>query len=114
MLCFMGNCVVTKKRIKLFFASTIFLLVSSVAFSQKTVSGKVTDQDSKPLANATVTVKGTNVSTTTNAEGQYSITLPANATTLVFSYVGYQVSEVNTQGNNTASITMQPQSNSMN
>jgi len=104
-----------KKRIRYFFVSSIFLLFFSVAFSQqKTVTGRVTDQDSKPLFNATVTVKGTNISTTTNADGQYSITLPSNANTLIFSYVGYQVNEMSIQGNTTVSVTMQPQSNSMN
>ena len=104
-----------KKKIRYFFASTIFLFFFSAAFSQqKTVTGRVTDQDSKPLFSATVTVKGTNISTTTNADGQYSITMPANANTLVFSYIGYQVNETNIQGNNSVSITMQPQSNSMN
>ena len=90
-----------KKKIRYFFVSSIFLLFFSFAFSQqKTVTGRVTDQESKPLFNATVTVKGTNISTTTNADGQYSITLPANANTLIFSYVGYQVNETNVQGNN--------------
>ena len=104
-----------KKRIRYFFVSSIFLLFFSVAFSQqKTVTGRVTDQDSKPLFNATVTAKGTNISTTTNADGQYSITLPSNANTLIFSYVGYQVNETNIQGNTIVSVTMQPQSNSMN
>src|SRR4029079_7251980 len=104
-----------KKRIWYFFVSSIFLLFFSFAFSQqKTVTGRVTDQDSKPLFNATVTAKGTNISTTTNADGQYSITLPSNANTLIFSYVGYQVNEMSIQGNTTVSVTMQPQSNSMN
>jgi TonB-linked SusC/RagA family outer membrane protein len=104
------------KTIKRLFASTVFLFFfSATAFSQqKTVTGRVTDQDSKPLYNATVTVKGTNISTTTNTDGQYSITLPVHANTLVFSYVGYQVNEANIQGNNSLSVTMQPQSNSMN
>ena len=77
-----------KKRTRYLFTSTAFLFFFSVAFSQRTVTGRVTDQDSKPLPTATVTVKGTNVSTATNADGQYSIVLPANSNTLVFSYVG--------------------------
>src|SRR5690242_3488739 len=96
-----------KKRIRQLFASTAFLFFFSVAFSQqRTVTGRVTDQDSKPLSNATVSVKGTNVSALTNTDGQYSISMPANATTLVFTYVGYQVSEVNVQGTS-ANVTMQ-------
>src|SRR6185369_15469084 len=102
-----------KKRTRYLVTSTAFLFFFSVAFSQRTVTGRVTDQDSKPLPTATGTVKGTNVSTTTNGDGQYSIVLPANSNTLVFSYVGYQVSEVNVQGN-AANVTMQILSNSMN
>ncbi len=105
-----------KKKMRYFLAFTVFLFFfSAAAFSQqKTVTGRVTDQESRPLFNATVTVKGTNISTTTNADGQYSITLPVHANTLVFSYVGYQVNEATIQGNNSLSVTMQPQSNSMN
>src|SRR5512138_617780 len=102
----MRNSACYKKWIRYFLASISFLFFFSVAFSQqRTVTGRVTDQDSKPLSNATVTAKGTNVSTTTNADGQYSISLPANANTLVFSYVGYQLIEVGVQGT-TANATM--------
>src|SRR5678815_4342471 len=116
MLCFMrSSSAACKKKVRYFFASTVFLFFFSAAFcQQKTVTGRVTDQDAKPLSNATVTVKGTNISTLTNADGQYSITLPANANTLVFSYVGYQINEANIEGNNSVSVIMQPQANSMN
>src|SRR4030095_3720960 len=103
-----------KKRTRYLFAFTAFLFFFSVAFSQqRTVTGRVTDQDAKPLANATVSIKGTTVSALTNADGQYSITLPANSNTLLFTYVGYQLSEVVVQGT-TANATMQVLSNSMN
>jgi TonB-linked SusC/RagA family outer membrane protein len=95
--------------------SLAFILFSStVAFSQRTVTGKVTDPDSKPLPNATVSVKGAKVSVVTNAEGQYSVSMPANTTTLVFTYVGYQVNEVDSRGNNVLNVTMQLLPNSMN
>ncbi|HEV8505737.1 MAG TPA: SusC/RagA family TonB-linked outer membrane protein, partial [Chitinophagaceae bacterium] len=109
----MRNSAGYKKRIRYLFASMAFLFLSSVAFCQRTVTGRVTDQDAKPLANATVSVKGTTVSTLTNADGQYSITLPANSNTLLFTYVGYQLSEVIVQGT-MANATMQVVSNSMN
>ena len=110
----MGNSSAGEQRsIKYFFVTSIFILFFSFAFSQRTVTGRVTDPDSKPLGNATVSVKGANISALTNADGQYSIMLPANANTLVFTYVGYQVSEVTVQGN-AANVTMQVLSNSMN
>jgi TonB-linked SusC/RagA family outer membrane protein len=58
------------------------------AQARKTITGTVTNEKSEPVANASVTVKGTSTGTTTNASGRYSLSVPDNAT-LVFSYVGY-------------------------
>ena len=93
-----------------------FLLLSSLtAFAQqRTITGKVTDADSKPLPNATVSVKGQNISASTNAEGMYSINVPANSNTLVFTYVGYQQSEENIGASNVMDVVLQLASTSMN
>lgn len=71
------------------------MLCALYSFSQsKTVTGTVTDsRDGQPLAGVTVTVKGTSNSTTSQPDGSFSISAPANATTLVFSSVGYQALE---------------------
>ena len=61
---------------------------------QKTISGKVTDENGESVAGANVTVKGTTVGALTNAEGRYTMTVPDNATTLVISFVGYLTQEV--------------------
>ncbi len=96
------------KDMKCLFSFTFFLALSLLTFSQqKTVTGKVLDPDFKPLPNATVSVKGTTLSARTNETGMYSITLPENATTLVFTYVGYQVSEVSIPTDNVVNVTMQ-------
>src|SRR6266566_4747085 len=50
------------------------VLVAAPAFAQqKTVTGKVTSEQGTPLPDVTVVVKGTNVRTSTNSEGNYSI-----------------------------------------
>ena len=61
---------------------------------QKTVSGKVTDENGGSIAGANVTVKGTTVGVMTDADGKYRLTVPENATTLVISFVGYLAQEV--------------------
>ncbi len=78
------------------FASLAALLLSSLAvFAQTTVTGKVTDLNSKiPLSGASVVVKGTNIGTTTGLDGSFSITVPAKSKVLVVSYLGYSVQEV--------------------
>ncbi|HEY1872305.1 MAG TPA: TonB-dependent receptor, partial [Chitinophagaceae bacterium] len=102
------------REIRHLFSLTFFLVISVFAFSQRAITGKVIDQDSKPLSNATVSVKGTTTSVRTKTDGSYSITIPANSTTLIFSFVGYQVNEVNVQVNNVVNVTMQLLNNSMN
>ncbi len=59
-----------------------------------TITGKVTDSEGKPLPSATVMIKGTFKGITTNADGEYSITVPDSKTILVFSYVGFAKQEV--------------------
>ena len=58
------------------------------------VSGRVTNQNGQPLSYATVTVKGTKTGTTTDANGNFSITIPYSASTIVFSAVGLQTREL--------------------
>lgn len=79
---------------KLLVSLTAFLFCIGQLLAQKVISGKVTDDKGNPVPNASVTVKGTTVGTTTNAEGNYSLTVPANATTLVFTSIGMGETEL--------------------
>jgi hypothetical protein len=79
---------------KLLLSLTAFLFCIGQLLAQKVISGKVTDDKGNPVPNASVTVKGSPVGTTTNSEGNYSLTVPADATTLIFSSIGLTESEV--------------------
>jgi len=70
----------------------------------KKLTGKVTDQAGAPLPGVTVIVKGTTVGITTDAEGKYLLTLPAEAKTVIFSFIGMQSQEVNIQGKSTVNV----------
>jgi TonB-dependent starch-binding outer membrane protein SusC len=60
-----------------------------------TVSGVVTDAETgKEISGVNVLLKGTNIGTSTNNKGEYSITAPNDAGTLTFSHIGYQSIEV--------------------
>ncbi len=61
----------------------------SALHAQIKVSGVVQDAKQVPLVGVTVTVKGTNTSTATDANGLYSITVPGQRSILVFSNVGF-------------------------
>ncbi|WP_082892902.1 MULTISPECIES: TonB-dependent receptor [Emticicia] len=70
------------------------VMLTSVTFAQKTVSGKVTDQnDGSPMPGVSVSVKGTSTGTQTDASGSYQVAVPANAT-LVFSFIGKATQEI--------------------
>lgn len=71
------------------------------AQAQKNITGKVADsKDSLPLERVSVVIRGTNQGTTTDANGNFSISVP-DKSVLVFSLVGYTSKEV-TVGNLTS------------
>ncbi|MGX5817765.1 SusC/RagA family TonB-linked outer membrane protein [Chitinophaga lutea] len=80
--------------------AAVLLLTASLAYSQsRTVKGKVTDaKDQAALPGVTVRVVGTTTGTQTGTDGAYSIQLPAGATKLEFSYIGYETFVAPIQG----------------
>jgi TonB-linked SusC/RagA family outer membrane protein len=93
----------------LLFLIACFILISTSVYSQQqlNISGTVKDQGGQPLPGVSVVVKGTTVGTVTNADGQFSLTLPPNAETLVFSFVGMKAQEVPVDNRTTFSIIME-------
>ena len=61
---------------------------------QKTVQGTVTDETEAPLPGVTVVVKGTNQGTITDADGNYTLEVPADAEVLSFSFIGMAPREI--------------------
>lgn len=55
---------------------------------KSTVTGKVTDEFGNPILGVTIVVKGTHIGVITNPDGNYSIDVPVDATSLLFSFVG--------------------------
>lgn len=73
-----------------------FLLFTAFAYAQKTIRGKVTDAaNGSGIPGVSVMVKGTTgAGASTLSDGTYTISLPTNATVLVFSYLGFTTKEV--------------------
>ncbi|MDR2147406.1 MAG: carboxypeptidase-like regulatory domain-containing protein, partial [Tannerella sp.] len=61
--------------------------------SNRTVSGIITDNLGEPLPAVSITIKGTNISVTSDYDGKYSINVPENAI-LEFNYIGYEKQEI--------------------
>ena len=85
--------------------AAICLLIINVAFAQNiTIKGKVIDGgDKTTLPGVTILIKGTQNGTQTDANGNYSISAPANGT-LVFTYVGYTTQEIAISNKTTINI----------
>jgi TonB-linked SusC/RagA family outer membrane protein len=61
----------------------------------KRLTGKLTDRETgEPLIGATVQVKGTTIGTVTNVMGEWALSAPDEANTLVVSYIGFESAEI--------------------
>ena len=73
-----------------------------------TITGTVTGaEDGSELPGVNVLVKGTSIGTITDVEGNYRLSAPDDATTLVFSFVGYLAKEVPINGQTTIDVTLE-------
>lgn len=87
---------------------SLFTFLSLTVFAQnKTVKGTVLDANGAGVAGASVTVKGSNQGTNTDASGEFTLNVPASARTLVISYVGYSNQEV-TIGSEPVNVVLTP------
>jgi TonB-linked SusC/RagA family outer membrane protein len=91
----------------------LFLIFCGFSFSamaqQKIVTGTVTGtEDGQPVIGCTVQVKGTTLGNATDVNGKYTLAVPQNATTLVFSYIGLKTQEVEIGTRSVVDVSMEP------
>lgn len=93
---------------------TAFLLLfafafSSFGFSQRTITGTVTDFDTgEPLIGASIRILGTSSGTITDFDGNFELSLPAGSNSLEFSYTGYSSETVEAGTNNVINVALKP------
>lgn len=85
------------------------IAAAAITSQEIKVSGKVTAEGGEPLTGVSVAVKGSRTGTTTDVNGNYSISVPDDAV-LVFSSVGYETLEVAVAGKTNISVTLQQSS----
>jgi TonB-linked SusC/RagA family outer membrane protein len=84
-----------------------FAFVSMTAYSQTQVKGLVTDaKTSEPLPGVSVLIEGTTSGAITNIDGQYTITVPAASSVLVFSFMGYNSEKVAVEGKSEINVSL--------
>jgi TonB-linked SusC/RagA family outer membrane protein len=97
---------------KLFLLIVLFVFTCVLTLFAQTipVSGTVTSsvEGEGALPGVTISVKGMTIGITTDINGKYSLAVPQNATTLVFSYIGMKSQEVTISGRNVIDVVMEP------
>lgn len=93
--------------VKAVLSMMLVLFIHGNAFGQQVeVSGTVTGADGLAIPGVSILVLGTTTGTTTNIDGEYSLTAPSDGT-LVFSYIGYIRQEVAIGGRSVIDVVLQ-------
>jgi len=74
---------------------------------QREITGKVSDESGNPLQGVTVSVKGTNIATTTDDAGMYRLNAGGSQSVLVFTIIGYETGELPVGTSAVLNITLQ-------
>lgn len=85
----------------------------SLLAQDRTVTGRVTDENGAPIPSVSVQIKGSNRGTVTDANGNYTLTVPNGTKSLTFSSAEYQSVDRPIGGNNTVSISLRSSDRSM-
>jgi len=74
---------------------------------KRTITGNVRDSEGKSLIGVTVVVKGTSIEAVTDVSGNFSLSVPANARALVFSYIGKKTVEMQINNRSAFNVVME-------
>ena len=96
------------KKLLLLIVLFVFVGVSTLLAQTRVITGTVTSsvEGEGGIPGVTIVVKGTTIGTTTDINGKYTLTVPQNATTFIFSYIGMKKQEVAIAGRSTIDAVM--------
>ncbi len=83
-----------KKTILLIVLAALCLFFQAGAQTKITLSGKVTDSTDRPIQGATVKIKATDISTSTNEKGEFTLNASETSGVLTITFVGYKAFEI--------------------
>ncbi|MEJ7694787.1 carboxypeptidase-like regulatory domain-containing protein, partial [Daejeonella sp.] len=92
---------------KIYKLVVLLLLCQTYVFAQNiSVTGKVTDSDNLPLPGVSVKVSGSSQGTSTDANGNFTISVPSNAS-LVLTYIGFASQTISVQGRTSLNVRLE-------
>ena len=87
----------------------LFLVTASPMFAQNgslEVSGTVTEVNGEPLVGVNVSIQGTTVGTSTDMNGEYTLSVPETDVVLLFSYIGFEQQLIEVNGRTTIDVVL--------
>jgi TonB-dependent starch-binding outer membrane protein SusC len=94
-----------KRLIQSLMLMGMLVFFNSLNAQDRTVSGTIVDQeDNEPLSGVSVVVKGTSTGTTTDADGKFTVRIPAGKNQLEITYAGYQKQTIGVDRGNNLSL----------
>jgi len=97
------------KKLLLIVSCITFLVINAVAQNARMITGTIKDNLNRPISNASILLKGSNLATVSDGAGNYEFKLPATVTrgTLIFSATGYEDQEITISNKNTLNVILQ-------
>jgi TonB-linked SusC/RagA family outer membrane protein len=94
------------KKLTFVLLSLVLGVSMAVAQSKQITGTVISAEDGEPIIGASVVVKGTTTGTVTDLDGNFDLSIPTSAKTIVFSYIGMKTQDENVKSN--MKITMHP------
>ncbi len=98
----------TMQTIRFWWIIMLFLVPLLATGQTGPVSGRITDEQGIGLPGVTVMIEGTTTGTTTDMEGNYSLTIPSDVQNpvLTFSYIGFATIRMPVEGQSTIDVVL--------
>ena len=95
------------KQVYYLFSIALYsIFLSNTAWAQVAVEGQVKDDSGDPLAGVNILVQGTNSGSTSDSNGEFSITAPNKNSILVFSFIGFETVKFSLNGKSNIVVEM--------
>ena len=92
----------------------LVLISSTAMFGQATLTGTVVDDSNQPLPGASIVVKGTTNGTSTDFDGNFTLTAKSTSGSVLVSFVGYTSRKVKFNGtSNIGAVMLSPSAESL-